>query len=231
MRTRVTEYTNQRHADGIDDRSRILRKAPPKSNHRFKPSQLNSHLTTTNTAMHTPLHTFSRATLFHLILNPFLSTPTRAIASPAAANALKLAPHFHTHSLNRASIAYPQCAPANLYTTMSSSHSQEHPAKTNAQGDAQPDQHKEPYLALPDASTADPTHKLDLSEGGSSVKLDHLGPLVVNQDGTLSRIANWEHMTEIEKKNTLRVLGKRNKLRMDALKEAGVGQEGEDGNK
>ncbi|GFF16638.1 transcription factor jumonji jmjC-domain-containing protein [Aspergillus terreus] len=114
---------------------------------------------------------------------------------------------------------------------MSSSHSQDQPPKTDAQGDAQPEQHKEPYLALPDASTADPTHKLDLSDGGSSVKLDHLGPLVVNQDGTLSRIANWEHMTEIEKKNTLRVLGKRNKLRMDALKEAGAGQEGEGGNK
>ncbi|KAF2258336.1 hypothetical protein CC78DRAFT_479039 [Lojkania enalia] len=53
---------------------------------------------------------------------------------------------------------------------------------------------------------------------GSAVKLDHLGPMVVNRDGTLSRIANWEHMTEIERQNTLRILGKRNQLRMEALK-------------
>ncbi|KAK8237047.1 hypothetical protein HDK77DRAFT_363617, partial [Phyllosticta capitalensis] len=50
------------------------------------------------------------------------------------------------------------------------------------------------------------------------VKLDALGPMVVNKDGTLSRIANWQKMTEIEKKNTLRILGKRNQLRLGALR-------------
>ncbi|GAD95498.1 conserved hypothetical protein [Paecilomyces variotii No. 5] len=73
-------------------------------------------------------------------------------------------------------------------------------------------------LALPAAEEG--AQKLDVSGSGGSVKLDHLGPLVVNQDGSLSRISNWDKMTEIEKKNTLRVLGKRNQLRMDALKAA-----------
>lgn len=50
--------------------------------------------------------------------------------------------------------------------------------------------------------------------------LDHLGPMVVNVDGTLSRIGNWEQMTEIERKNTVRILGKRNKQRLEALKNA-----------
>jgi len=59
---------------------------------------------------------------------------------------------------------------------------------------------------------------LDVSGGGTTVKLDHLGPLVVNQDGTMSRIANWAEMAEIEKKNTLRILGKRNQLRLEALR-------------
>ncbi|PIG80706.1 JmjC domain protein [Aspergillus arachidicola] len=81
------------------------------------------------------------------------------------------------------------------------------------------------YLALPDSSSADQTQQLDVSGDGSTVKLDHLGPLVVNQDGTLSRIANWAQMTEIEKKNTLRVLGKRNKQRMEALKATQGAQE------
>jgi hypothetical protein len=71
-------------------------------------------------------------------------------------------------------------------------------------------------LPAPDSAAT----KLDVSGGGGSVKLDHLGPLVVNADGTLSRIDNWENMTEIERNNTLRVLGKRNKERMEALKVA-----------
>lgn len=67
-----------------------------------------------------------------------------------------------------------------------------------------------------------------MSTGGSTVKLDHMGPLVVNKDGSLSRINNWGEMSEIEKKNTLRVLGKRNMLRREALlaseKEGGEGK-------
>lgn len=61
---------------------------------------------------------------------------------------------------------------------------------------------------------------------GQAVKLDHLGPMVVNRDGTLSRIANWEEMSDIERKNTLRILGKRNQLRMDDLKKAEAEGEG-----
>lgn len=47
-----------------------------------------------------------------------------------------------------------------------------------------------------------------------SVKLDNLGPLVVNSDGTLSRIANWENMTEQERERTTRVLAVRNRTRL-----------------
>jgi len=61
--------------------------------------------------------------------------------------------------------------------------------------------------------------KLDVGSG-EGVALDHLGPMVVNKDGTISRITNWDKMAEIEKKNTLRILQKRNKQRLDALKQA-----------
>ncbi|KAL3491424.1 hypothetical protein BJX62DRAFT_124134 [Aspergillus germanicus] len=86
-----------------------------------------------------------------------------------------------------------------------------------------------PLLALPSTDSTDITHQLDVN--GDGVKLDHLGPLIVNADGTLARISNWAQMTEIERRNTLRVLGKRNKARMDALKakqaeEEGNGEEG-----
>lgn len=91
-------------------------------------------------------------------------------------------------------------------------------------------QPQSPLLPLPSPSTdnSTPTTQIDMSTGGSTVKLDHMGPLVVNKDGSLSRINNWGEMSEIEKKNTLRVLGKRNMLRREALlaseKEGGEGK-------
>lgn len=50
-----------------------------------------------------------------------------------------------------------------------------------------------------------------------TVKLDQLGPMVVNSDGTLSRISNWADMDETERARTLRILGKRNMLRKEKL--------------
>ena len=86
---------------------------------------------------------------------------------------------------------------------------------------------QQPPLALPETSASDATQKLKV---GTTVKLDHLGPMVVNQDGTLSRISNWETMGEMEKKNTIRIIGKRNKQRLEAIRlseaEGGKGEEG-----
>jgi hypothetical protein len=73
------------------------------------------------------------------------------------------------------------------------------------------------HLAIADTPTSD--KKLDLSENsdGATVRLDHLGPVVVNLDGTISRITNWHQMNEYEKKNLERMLLKRNKQRLEAL--------------
>lgn len=60
---------------------------------------------------------------------------------------------------------------------------------------------------------------MTLTVGGEGIKLDHLGPLVVHQDGTMSRISNWTEMSEIEKENTLRIIGKRNQSRLKKLRE------------
>ncbi|KAG8892412.1 hypothetical protein FRC01_014184, partial [Tulasnella sp. 417] len=82
------------------------------------------------------------------------------------------------------------------------SSSQEQPTTTPAS-----EPHHEPLLL-----EAPPNNdgQQELQVGGTTVKLDRLGPLVVNSDGTLSRIANWEHMTSIEKERTYRILLKRN---------------------
>ncbi|KAG4438907.1 hypothetical protein IFR05_005587, partial [Cadophora sp. M221] len=71
-------------------------------------------------------------------------------------------------------------------------------------------------LALPEvAHNAAKQINLDISTGSTSVKLDHLGPMVVNADGTLSRISNWDAMADVERENTLRVIGRRNKARLE----------------
>jgi hypothetical protein len=83
-------------------------------------------------------------------------------------------------------------------------------------------------LALPavPSNKEGKAQQLDLSQPGQTVKLDALGPMVVNVDGTLSRISNWEKMTEMERKNTVRVIGKRNRERLAKLKVAeGEGKE------
>ncbi|KAH9990859.1 hypothetical protein BJV77DRAFT_919921, partial [Russula vinacea] len=64
---------------------------------------------------------------------------------------------------------------------------------------------------LPAPPSGDDAVKLDVSQGSASVKYDALGPLVVNNDGTLSRITNWPNMTPAERERTFRVLAARNK--------------------
>jgi hypothetical protein len=81
-------------------------------------------------------------------------------------------------------------------------------------------------LALPEAPH-NSTTQLDMSNGDASVKLDHLGPMVVNVDGTLSRISNWDKMMDIEKENTLRIIVKRNQARLESLRAKEKEKEGE----
>ncbi|KAJ7145782.1 hypothetical protein C8R44DRAFT_689861 [Mycena epipterygia] len=73
-------------------------------------------------------------------------------------------------------------------------------------------QSREQLLLSDGASEADAPQMLQT--GGPAVKLDDLGPMVVNSDGTLSRISNWSSLTDAEKERTLRVLSARNKIRL-----------------
>ena len=78
-----------------------------------------------------------------------------------------------------------------------------------------------PLLALPPALDGDGgSAARTLSVGGEGVALDHLGPMVVNKDGTLSQIANWGAMSEREQEVTRRRIGKRNRERLAKLKAA-----------
>ena len=80
----------------------------------------------------------------------------------------------------------------------------------------------EPVLALPSAPANEGGggETRTITVNGDPVKIDALGPVVVNSDGTIARIANWHSMTEAEQQRTLRVIGKRNRSRMAALEAA-----------
>ncbi|ORX58252.1 hypothetical protein DM01DRAFT_1266707, partial [Hesseltinella vesiculosa] len=54
-----------------------------------------------------------------------------------------------------------------------------------------------PILALP-ATAEETVQSVDVND---TFKLKELGPVVVNADGTLSRINNWKEMSEIERNN------------------------------
>ena len=136
----------------------------------------------------------------------------------------------------------PRYAPTSIFTrhpittsrpfTMSStiySSNSSAPAEEQQQQQQQPEPSDNNAPKAPLALLEAPSNatQLDMSTGGTTVSLDHLGPMVVNVDGTMSRIANWDKMAEIEKKNTLRIIGKRNKDRLAALKAAAAQNEGE----
>jgi len=49
------------------------------------------------------------------------------------------------------------------------------------------------------------------------INFDELGPLVVNKDGTLSRLDNWTQMNAQERKRTIDYLKKRNMIRLEGV--------------
>ncbi|KAN0080089.1 hypothetical protein V8E55_009655 [Tylopilus felleus] len=69
-----------------------------------------------------------------------------------------------------------------------------------------------PLLSAPSAQSLEDPSVPNVQVGATApLKFDILGPMVVNSDGTLSRIANWENMTEAERERTTRVIAARNK--------------------
>jgi hypothetical protein len=61
---------------------------------------------------------------------------------------------------------------------------------------------------------SEPRAERTLTVGGSALKLDYLGPIVINTDGSTSRIANWAEMNAEEQEKTSRLIAKRNQKRL-----------------
>ena len=70
-------------------------------------------------------------------------------------------------------------------------------------------------LALPASDGAQ-----SVAVGGEAVAMEELGPIVINTDGTTSRITNWHEMTPAEQEKTRRVVVARNAKRLAKLEAA-----------
>ncbi|ADV22803.1 hypothetical protein I305_05302 [Cryptococcus gattii E566] len=90
------------------------------------------------------------------------------------------------------------------------------PASAN-QGDYESDKRQPLAIEYNDPNRGEEIQTLDLGEG-NVIKLDKLGPMIINNDGTMSRIQNWQDLHPIEQERTVRLLvKKRNLVRLKKL--------------
>ena len=52
-----------------------------------------------------------------------------------------------------------------------------------------------------------------------NVQFDQLGVIIINSDGSMSRISNWHELTKMEQVKALRLIAKRNKTRRKRLED------------
>jgi hypothetical protein len=92
------------------------------------------------------------------------------------------------------------------------------------EGETQTTQQSSQPLSLPAPPTNEEkvTFEKSVKDDDSIVKFDNLGPMVVNSDGTISRIHNWQTMNDAERERTARLVNKRNQTRLQALRESAV---------
>mmetsp|Transcript_25018 Transcript_25018/g.33171 ORF Transcript_25018/g.33171 Transcript_25018/m.33171 type:complete len:208 (-) Transcript_25018:1681-2304(-) len=103
----------------------------------------------------------------------------------------------------------------------SSSSEDDRDNKESSQNDDSPINTNSPPSSIPQLMPADPndTSIPTVTLGGDAISLDALGPIVINLDGSTSRIDNWGIMTDREKEVTKRRIGKRNRERREMLLE------------
>ena len=70
---------------------------------------------------------------------------------------------------------------------------------------------------LPASTSSSKDSNIPVLQLGESMTLEHLGPVIINVDGTTRRIQNWDNMTAHEREVTWRRISKRNQQRRDAL--------------
>ena len=98
----------------------------------------------------------------------------------------------------------------------SNNHPAQHPPQNLAQ-EGRPETSKSELLQL---SAGDPNDdNVKSLKMGESLKLDNLGPIIINTDGTTRTIDNWDTLTESERKVSWRRIAKRNAERRIILEQ------------
>jgi hypothetical protein len=72
---------------------------------------------------------------------------------------------------------------------------------------------------IPQLPEADPNSGLRSINLGETIRLEEMGPIIINTDGTTRRIANWDQLTEQERQVSWRRISKRNEERRKILLE------------
>ena len=57
-----------------------------------------------------------------------------------------------------------------------------------------------------------------LTLDGDALTFERLGPMIINTDGTIRRIANWDILSPQEKESSWRLISARNRKRVEELK-------------
>ncbi|KAH6613321.1 hypothetical protein F5144DRAFT_661359 [Chaetomium tenue] len=138
------------------------------------------------------------------------STTAAAAAAGAGANSGGAAPAPPSQHSEETEHQQPQPTVTNTTTRNNGAIATSPDTTTDADTSAAP---ALPALPEPEQGTTTTIHV-----NGQAVALDSLGPMVVNRDGTVSRIGNWHELSGIERQNTLRILGRRNQLRLGNLR-------------
>jgi hypothetical protein len=168
--------------------------------------------------------TTTRRTIFHATSRTMSSSNTTSKSSSTLTSTPQHDQEPNAQSPTTISTTDPEQTPVSTSTSTSTSApkllalpSAEHSSQSQEQRSS----------SSSSSSSSAKTGTTQLQVGGQGVKLDHLGPMVVNRDGTLSRIANWAQMSEGERGNAVRILGRRNQVRLEELRE-GEGMAGEE---
>ena len=69
-------------------------------------------------------------------------------------------------------------------------------------------------LALP----YEPHNDVQTVDYSNCFKLDQLGPMIINTDGSIQRVSNWNELTQEEQDRTFRLICARNQKRLAILK-------------
>jgi hypothetical protein len=111
--------------------------------------------------------------------------------------------------------SYVHSAPTNYKIKMTSTYATAH---TSDDDTSEKDVNNGVKNEVPQLPMADPNDtSIPTLKFGESLRLEELGPIIINSDGSTRRIENWNQLSDQEKEVSWRRISKRNEERRKAL--------------